>query len=254
MSEHVEELEPEVEELLRGIVPDFPNHCAGATDDEIERIERIADRPLPRFYRWFLMRMGGSMGPFRYSTLDFSAAKVVSCYADGLFVPDSRFLMIGYESDESMPLHVAYDFAFIERDDARVVARHLIEGEANVLAETFREMIAWGAFSEHRVAKLAEHCEGSFFDDDGDVLAKLTPIMESLGFRRLIPSGKCCAMYDRADAAMVAICEPGDEPETVQTVQSFELAGESAGSLRRILGAISDNAPLEVEVDEWNSR
>ena len=36
------------------------------------------------------------MGPIAYPTMDFSTSKVLSCYAEELFVPHPRFLMIGY--------------------------------------------------------------------------------------------------------------------------------------------------------------
>ena len=53
-----QELEPEAEEFFLRLVPDLANQWKGATEDEIARLETIARRPLPRFYRWFLMRMG----------------------------------------------------------------------------------------------------------------------------------------------------------------------------------------------------
>ncbi|MCX4242315.1 hypothetical protein [Paraliomyxa miuraensis] len=70
-----------MEALLLRLVPDLERQWEGATQDEIDRIEAIAGRPLPPFYCWFLIRMGHSMGSIAYPRLDFSAPKVLSCYA-----------------------------------------------------------------------------------------------------------------------------------------------------------------------------
>lgn len=236
-----------MEELLHRLVPNLADRWQGATEDEIEQIERIAGRPLPRFYRWFLMRMGHSMGPITYPTLDFSAPKVLSCYAEELFVPHPRFLMIGYESDEIMPLHLLYDFDYPARDDARVTKRHYLGGTVYNQYETFREMIAYGKFWMFRVEKLSQRCFGLFVDEGGDVLAQLNPLMESLGFRNPIPTGRCCALYEGTEAAMVTSSTPGDEPR----IHGFHLGGNDARVVRKILGEIKMETSLKVEVKSW---
>ena len=112
-----------MEAFLLDLVPDLQDAWKGATEDELARIEAIAGRPLPRSYRWFLLRMGHDMGPLAYPTADFSAPEVLDCYDRGLFAPNPRFLMIGHESDEMMPLHFFYDFEHSVREDARVMPR-----------------------------------------------------------------------------------------------------------------------------------
>jgi len=202
-----------MEELLLRLVPDLASQWQGATEDEIEQIERIAARPLPRFYRWFLMRMGHSMGPIAYPSLDFSAQKVLSCYAEVLFVPHSRFLMIGHETEEMMPLHVLYDFEHPARDDARVTKRHAMGGAIHDQFETFREMIAWGEFWMSRVNKFPQRCMGSLVNRGGDVVSLLDPVVKSLGFKTPILTGPCCTLYEGAHAAMVTNTTPGDDTE-----------------------------------------
>lgn len=243
-----QDLEPEMEELLLRLVPDLDSHWQGATDDEIEQIERIAARPLPRFYRWFLLRMGRSMGPFAYPSLDFSAPRVIGCYAEGLFLPHPRFQMIGHESNDMMPLHVLYDFERPARDDARVTKRHAMGGAIHDQFETFREMIAWGKFLTWRVKKLPQRCTGSFVNRGGDVISLLDPVMKSLGFKTVIPSGPCCALYDATHAAMVSDTTPGGDTD----YHGFSLGGSDAGRLRRILGEIATESSLELKVDEWD--
>jgi hypothetical protein len=117
-------LEPELEDFLLRVGPELAQQWKGSGPEEIAQIERIAGRPLPPFYRWFLTRMGQSMGPLAYPTLDFSAQRVLTCYAEELVAPHPRFLLIGYDSDELMPLHFFYDLDLPARTDARVMRRH----------------------------------------------------------------------------------------------------------------------------------
>ncbi len=245
-----QDLEPELEELLLRLVPDLATAWQGATEDEIERIEAIAGRPLPRFYRWFLMRMGHSMGPIAYPRLDFTAPKVLECYREGLFRPNPRFLMIGYESDIGMPLHVLYDFNHPARDDARVTKRHAMGGDVHDQFDTFREMIAWGKVLTYGLEVHPQRCVGMLSDVSGDVLSQLDPVMKSLGFAAPIPTGRSCAVYYRPDAGMVTSASVGEEPR----FHAFRLGGSDSGRLRRILGEIATETSLELEIDEWDPR
>ena len=242
-----QDLEPEMEELLLRLVPDLATQWQGATEDEIEQIERISVRPLPRFYRWFLMRMGRSMGPITYRSLNFSASKVIECYAEVPVMSYPRFLIIGHESDEMLPLHLLYDFKHPARDDAQVTRGHLMVGAILDQFETFREMIAWGKFLTWRVDKCPQRCEGSLVNRGGDVLALLDPVMKSLGFKTPIPTGPCCALYETTHAAMVTSTTPGNDTEH----HGFYLGGSDAGRLRRILGEITTESSLELKIYEW---
>jgi hypothetical protein len=242
-------LEPGMEALLKRYAPAGMNQLQGASEDEIAQIERLAGHPLPGFYRWFLSQMGRSMGPFGYPSIDFSPSKVLSCYAEGLFLPDRQFLMIGYQEDEMMPLHLFYDFDHPARDDARVVTMEELGGPVYIQFETFREMVAWGVFLDLRVDKLPQVCRGLFVSDEGDVLSQLHPIMGALGLKAppLIPTGPCCAMYDGDAAAMVMHATPKDEPR----IHGFFVGADNAGTIRRILGAVATNSSLSVEIKEW---
>ncbi|HYO59403.1 MAG TPA: SMI1/KNR4 family protein [Archangium sp.] len=241
-------IELEMEELLLRIVPELAEQWQGATPDMMARIERLAGRPLPPFYRWFLSRMGKSMGALAYPTLDFSAQRVLACYAEKLIAPDSRFLLIGYESNEIMPLHVFYDFDAPAREDALVTERDARGGELYDRFETLREMLAWGALLRFRVNKMPQKCEGILSSDDPDLLSHLEPLMSSLGFTKPISTGPRCGLYERHDAVMICNRTPREE---LLGNQAFRLGGRDAGVLRKILGRITTESSLEVEVDEW---
>lgn len=242
------EVGAEMEELLLRIVPGLAKQWQGATSGMIVQIEQLAGRPLPPFHHWFLSRMGKSMGALAYPTLDFSAQRILDCYAEKLVAPDPRFLLIGYESNEMMPLHVFYDFDVPARADALVTLRDAMGGALYDRFETLREMLAWGALLKFRVNKMPRRCEGILSSDDPDLLSSLAPLMSSLGFTEPIPTGPCCGLYERHDAVIVCKRTPREELTGIQT---FSLGGRDAGVLRKILGSIATGSSIEVEVDEW---
>lgn len=242
------ELEPEMEEYLSRLMPGISREWEGATEGEIERIEEIAGRPLPRFYRWFLRRMGRNMGQMTYAATDFSAATVIARYAERLFVPHPRFMMIGYSSDDVMPLHLLYDFEYVVRDDARVARRSAMGGPLHNQFETMREMIAWGECANNRIDELPQRCFGVLGDSDKDVRGQLDPVMKSLGFETPIPTGPYCAIYEKPNFAMISRSTPDVPPE----FHIIRLAGSDALALRRILGEITQETSLELKIREWD--
>ncbi len=241
--------EPQIEALLHRMAPQAIALLEGSPDDEIATIERFAGRDLPPFYQWFLSRMGRSMGPFAFPRLDCSAARVIACYEEGLFAPDGRLLLIGYSTDEMMPLHLVYDLDNRVRDDARVVQMEDQGSVPSIRFETFREMIAWGKFARFRVMPSAQRCRGVFTDDRDDVLARLDPVMEQLGFQKVARagSGAYCALYDRSDMALITRASPDGPPQ----VHAFTAGAPEPSVLRRAIGEIVTRSPLTAEVTEW---
>ncbi|WP_395805218.1 SMI1/KNR4 family protein [Archangium minus] len=248
MTESGTEVELGIDNLLFSIVPGLAEQWQGSTPEEIAQIERIAGRPLPSFYRWFLSRMGRSMGPLAYPTLDFSAQTVLACYADGLVTPHPRFLLIAYESDEMMSQHLFYDFNASTREDALVTKRDAEGGELFDMFGTLREMLARDALFRFRVCKMPQQCEGAVKGNNPDFLSRLDSVMSSLGFTKPISTGRRCRLYDRPDAAM--ICD-GLPRSGLDNRLNFTLGSGSAGTLRKILGEIATESSLEVKVFTW---
>jgi hypothetical protein len=246
----IEELEPETEEFLLRLVPDLADRWQGATPEQVDELSRLAGRPLPRFYQWFQLRMGRDMGPLSYRSLDFSASRVIASYAEPLLLPNPRFFMIGFESNEMMPLHVLYDFDFSVRDDARVTRRHVMGGSFHPQFETLREMIVWGIAVNNGVEAKPQKCDGMLVDPDGDVIAQLEPVMRSLGFSIPVPTGSLCGIFERADAFMVTSSTPGADPG----IHAYRMGGNDSVAMRRVLGEISSETELEVDIDEWDPR
>lgn len=250
MSAQEQEVEAAMEALLLRVVPGLAEQWKGATPDAIAQIEKIAGRPLPSFYRWFLSRMGVSMGALAYPSLDFSAQRVLGCYAKGWVEPHPRLLMISHDSNGMMPMPHFYDLDAPARGDALVASKE--EGaDADDLYEhfeTMREMLAWSALSRFRLDKAPQTCNGTFSGDPPNLLALVEPVMSRLGFSQPIPTGPYCGLYERDDAAM--ICK-GMPRHGADSARSFELGGTTSGALRKILGEIAAATSLEVDVDEW---
>jgi hypothetical protein len=241
--------ESDLEAYLLRIVPNLASTWEGATEEEIAAVERLAPRPLPPFYRWFLRRMGRSMGAMAYPSIDFSVRAVLGCYAaEDFLLPSERYFMIGYEEDEVMPLHVFYDLETPARGDALVVLRDAQGGDRYPSFETFREMLTWGKASRFAVTFAPQSCRGMLIDDELDIFGCLDPVMASLGFRQPVLTGNRCRVFERADATM--ICH-GTPLEQENQLSPFRLGAPDEATLRSILGTIALETRLTVEVDEW---
>ena len=248
MSQQIESLEPEMEAFLQQLVPNYKQQVQGATEEQINRIEEIAGCPLPRFYRWFISRMGTDMGPFSYPPIDFTAATIIDCYEQGLFQQNLSFMLIGYDSRD-IPDHQFYDLECWKDDDMLVVSGVDTDNLWNQF-ETFREKLAHDLLIEFKLWKLPQLCKGFFKDEEGDVLAQLKPIMESLGFTSPITTGDFCVLYDRVDAAMTSSSFVEIDPGLDSIF--FNLASSDEKSIRSIIGQIATKTSLSIKMDSWD--
>ena len=240
--------EQSLEQLLLRIVPGLESRWQGSSDADIARLEAIAGQPLPDLYRWFLARMGQSMGPMAYPTIDFSAAGVLAAYGSGRIAQSPRYLLIGYEHDEVSPLHYFYDLETRARGDALVVRMLTPADETHEQFETLREMLAWGELYTNRVAAAPQQCRGSVRHAGGALQERLEPVLHRLGFTSPIETGPVCGLYERADATLLCTGTPRDIP----SVQTFSLAGHDAPSLAQILNALPEGDGLELDISAWS--
>lgn len=241
-------VEPALEALLLRIVPELAAGWQGATASEVSQLEAIAGRPLPDCYRWFLSRMGQSMGPMRYPTVDFSAQGILAAYAERAIERHRRFLLIGYERDELMPLHYFYDLDRPARGDALVVRMLTPRDESHEQFETLREMLAWGELWTQRVERAPQQCSGSLRAASGGPNEQLDAVMRRLGFVAPIETGAFCGLYERSDATLICSGNPSDSPNTA----TFSLGGLDAPSLGQVLSAISNESALAITLSTWS--
>ena len=249
----VNELEPELDELLQRLIPNITNEWKGAESEEIDLIERmikkVSGQEMPKFYRWFLMRMGQSMGSLETPGLDYSASTVISLNEDEVHNNDEdQFFLIAHSTDEVLPLNMYYDLEYPIRNCARVTKRASDGGDDFKQFETFREMIAWNSMLTFRVEKFPHLCKGTLYDERGEnVFLKFDPVMTSLGFEKSsIPTGSLCGLYDSKESAMVTL-DSIDFGSEISDGFAFTLGGE-ARTLRAILGRIDAETDLILDV------
>ena len=133
------------------------------------------------------------MGPLGLSKSRlFGPRTVLSCYAEDWLLPIRDFLMIGYETDDIMPLHLFYDFEHPSRDDARVVKMEARAAPVRPVRQLSRKT-DFGKFVSLRVKRLPQACEGSFDGRRGDVFSQLDAVMAVLGFSKPVTTGSNCA-------------------------------------------------------------
>lgn len=241
-----QELEPEMEALLRRIAPGFDALVVGAHESDIERIREIVGHELPRFYEWFLRRMGGNMGPFTYPRRDFTARRVIWCYEQGVAEPDPDDLLIGYDtSPDSMDLQIFYDFTHPCRDDARIGKGERDAGPWYPRFETFREFLGWGQITSLVMPKAHTRCEGVIRTvTQQNPVDQLRSFMAERGFEEPLPTGPHCAIFMRTDPGLVMTCYRSMLVET--NVTAFDLAGYSQAWVRRLLGELATSGAFEL--------
>ena len=238
-----------LEQLLLRIVPGLASAWRGAAAADIERLEAIAGRALPPLYRWFQERLGGSMGPMAYPTLDFSASAIISLYSSGRMQPHPRYLLIAYDDDDVTPAHYFYDLDRPARDDALVLRMLTPLDEPHEQLEQFetlREMLAWGELWTQRVEHAAQGLRGSLRAPDADLHGRLGSALRPLGFDTPVETGPFCGLYEGPGAVLVC----SSAPDAEAGVQAFNLGGTDAGQLARISSAIAD-AGIEVTPAAW---
>jgi hypothetical protein len=240
-------LEDPLEQVFLRIDPTLPEQWKGATEEQIDAIEGIAGRPLPEFYRWFLQRMGEDMGTMAYDIVDFSAETILAIYEHGHVTSDGRHLLIGYNEDDIMPVHIFYDLDRPARGDCMVGQMEFGDSVPQVTFETFREMIGWGNFTNRSVRMKPQVCSGLMSVADGLVRPHVDEVMKDLGFSNLLPSGPFCSLHERGDVTMSYTGAPRLAPKMLV----FNVGGPDEGTLRRILGAFTVSGYLSVDVDEW---
>lgn len=240
-----------VEESMNALLSSFDDdgpRWQGANDEDIEALQEIAGRPLPKFYEWFARTMGGDYASRRE---DLRVSSVLAAYREGIVAPDPRYLLIGRNPMPPMPQLVFYDLDAPCRDDALVVTDP--EGGPPLrrqVYETLREKLAMNIVHAHVINKGAQQCRGYFSDAQGAVKQSLAPVLEeTLGFTAVVDCGPHCCVYRRDDGAALVSLQALQRADG--TLQSFWFAGPDAIVLRRALGEITTQTMLHVKIDEW---
>jgi hypothetical protein len=241
-------VEADFEAFLKRVVPGCDEHWRGASEEEIEEIEDFVEEPLPAFYRWFLTRMGRSMGPLDSPHQDTSCKSIIMTYEQGLISPSPHLLLIGIEPDEIMPMHVFYDLRKPARNDARVCSAPADGGYLQIEFETRREAMAWSLLLRTKISRSARQCKGTFSDSSCNIIPKLTPALANQDFTSPIQTGLFCAIFERSDATLIAMAPPHDDrPPHLY----FQIGANNEHTIRGLLGSIATDTSLEVKIRKW---
>jgi hypothetical protein len=179
----------------------------------------------------------------------FRAAAVLDAYDRGDVEFGSPLLFLGQMPDALMPLNVYYDLSQPMRGDALVLTQPSGDGHLRKTAETFGEYIASSVLKVHGIATRPQRCRGMFKDELGTTSETLTTVMEAIGFTRPLQTGPYCALFERSDADVA--CAVTVEPKN-RRLLIFAAGGEDTATVRRILGHISTESRLDVQIVEWD--
>jgi hypothetical protein len=242
----MQSLETEMEAFLCRLLPGCDQQWQGAAPQEISYIEALAGQSLPPFYQWFLAKMGHNMGAMSIGVHDFSTSTVLSIYQQEEAILEPGKLLIGYEPDDIMPMHIYYDLNTRRRDDAQIFNTPADGGLIYPLFETFREMLAWDALLSYRIRSAPQRCTGCIRSEGSPPNAQLSRILEAQGFTQPIATGDFCGVFERDNAALIWMVPPDDQPKPYLF---FDLGGADAGILRQVLDAVATKTDLQVEIE-----
>ncbi len=233
-------------------MPGFPQDCAGATDEQIQRLDKLSGGRLPAFYRWFLRTMGGDLGPLESMLDGFSVQSVLQAHeSQKKEMPPGLFLIAVLDDDdeELVPMALYYDLDHSVRDDALVLVGPLGDTEVDLSYETLREEIACGVAYVFGVVAAPHCCQGEFNGAEDTVSDQLEAVLGSLGFVAPVAPQRYSKVMEADGATLVCEMPPN---ATNKGRFFFSLGGADPGALRRILGEIADQARIEVTIDSWH--
>ena len=135
------------------------------------------------------------MGEAGYEYADFTASRVLSWYQEQTSPIPSHLLFIGYDAEETLPMHYYYDLSLPARDDARVIRLTSPIGDRSDHFETFRELIAWTTLLAYRVEPRTATREGLLIGKENAFASQLEPLLMKLGFRQPVQTGRQRCSY-----------------------------------------------------------
>jgi hypothetical protein len=238
-------------ELICKHDPEYPRKIYGATETEIERLEQLSRRTLPKNYKEFLKHMGRDMGDLVIPRSDFNISTVLKTYEDDEYSPPENYLFIGAFTQDP---HEDY---YLERKsdvevDCRVVrfpfdADLSVPDSIYVAYSSLSDMLFSYAFKDKRMSLLPAQARliplvsekalesGESTTDSLHIIGGLAARM---GFTRLPHTSSHLPMHDRSDAAILGKQNPVSHGLNVYVAASTER------TLKHLVQVITDHTQL----------
>lgn len=239
----------ELLELLEHYSPGYRHQIEGTDEWELDKLEEIFGRPLPRFYREFAQVMGQDGGPLLAHVNAYQprwdVGQIYRVLPDSE-LPPRRFLFIfGDPSVDGQ--HYWLDLeAPSEEGDSQVVrmpfGHDSWKTKLSPLHVSLREMLFVWAMSQVHLPSFPQRAQYSLrsrdlapagFRDAED----LARILERLGFTRL-PYPRRCMLFERADAGILLYRRPTGPGF------SFEVGMQEPEEFRRVQAIIEENTGM----------
>jgi len=239
-------LEPEMDAFVRRLAPGIERSWQGASTEDIEELEELAEQDLPHFYRWFLSTMGANAGSLNRVIKPYFARTILSGYHQGDFDHGPPLLMVARFDDPVIPVHYYYDLSRPIRNDAFVVRGRPRDGI--VMAETLREDLGSIILFVTRIRPARQRCLG-VFRYTGSVKPVLNEVLAGLGFWCPLETGLYHGLYERPDMAIT--CSVQVKPDNLDLLV-FRIGGSNSATIRSVLGSIVTETDIEISRLKWD--
>lgn len=235
--------------------PEFPRKIRGASQQEIEKLERLASRPMPAAYREFLANMGKDAGNSHAPEETFRIQLVLGFYETHGKSWSQDYLFIGQLRVEP-PVDYYLELSGPGVADGRVVGvdqgERPTRGSAWPYFPSLRDMLFSRAFHTLRVLRMqyrktfTPRLVRSKGQEDPEVATTLNSVSGlalRLGFQKLAFTSERNPMFDRGDAVILGNQHPHGDGF------SFELASNSEFELKKLEQIVRDHLPVNVRRD-----
>ncbi len=232
----------QIPDALIALNPKFADKIEGASEDQIDKLEKAAKRDFPEAYR-ALLRWGGKRFDADLWETDISVKALLKAHKHGGWLPPPPYLLIGLVK---MDVDLDYDLYLDVTDpEAPGVAR--IQFSPNGSFEEVKGGMVnlGGPLSSVVFGKLFLHFHldlmgattfvGAHSLRQG-VLAEAHRVLKRLGFERHRLSGADCAAYMRGDASAFVSQDPGQPATATLGAYNSATLRSVAGELEHELG------------------
>lgn len=241
--------EPELEALMKRLVPGCETSWEGATARDLDALTQQTLADPPPFHAWFLRTMGRTMGSLASQVQDMRVSTIISAYESSRVYPRLDDLLVAVHPDEIAPRLSFYDLEAPCRDDAMVVsAPQSRPDERRPDFQTMREMLAWQLMLRFAVQPRPYTCDVDLFSDSEPVVEVLAPIMHDEGYTMPVETGVYCGLFEAQRATLIGHTTPVPSKER----KLFCVLGaDSEAAARKLIGRIGMETGLRIEVSRW---